>query len=188
MVPTSAAKNSSGVRPLRASSPSSEALSVALSEEDLVCRRIDDLETVALGEVGFVFRIEKFVWQRLAFVAGVLLWWWGAQECMPTCCSYECLLLGAPDLLCRPRPAMVADLGRCGSESERAARGRRAGCHRPGVQEDSPTLGIRTIIKHRIISVPYHGADIDSVLTLMGGTSHALLTAATTFHNKERGG
>ena len=51
-----------------------EAFSISVSEDDRVCRRLGELEEVVQDELEYVFRIDKSVWQRLAFVAKGLLW------------------------------------------------------------------------------------------------------------------
>ena len=51
-----------------------EAFELAVAEDDRICRRLEELEEVVQEELDYVFRIEKFVWQRLAFVAKGLLW------------------------------------------------------------------------------------------------------------------
>ena len=117
-----------------------EAFCVALAEDDRACRRLGELEAIVQEEVEFIFRIERFVWQRLALVANGVGDRGRAQECMPPSLSCKCFFLGSPSLLGRPLAALVADLGKCGCEPDRAARGRRADCHRTCVQEDSPTL------------------------------------------------
>ena len=51
-----------------------EAFCVAVAEDDRVCRRLGELEAVVSEELEYVFSIERFVWQRFAFVAKGLLW------------------------------------------------------------------------------------------------------------------
>ena len=46
-----------------------EAFCVAVAEDDRVCRRLGELEAIVMEEAEYLFRIERFVWQRLAHVA-----------------------------------------------------------------------------------------------------------------------
>ena len=51
-----------------------EAFSIAVAEDDRICRRLDELEDIVIGELDWVYTIDRFVYQRLAFIVKGLLW------------------------------------------------------------------------------------------------------------------
>ena len=121
-----------------------EAFEVAVAEDDRICRRLEELEEVVQQELDYVFRIEKFVWLRLAFVANGAVVGGRAQRCMYPSMPPECCFSCAESLLSREGFALVSDLRRCGAEFGPAARGARA-CQRPCNPEDSQALGARSV-------------------------------------------
>ena len=109
-----------------------------------VVGRLEELEEVVQQELDYVFRIEKFVWLRLAFVANGAVVGGRAQRCMYPSMPPECCFSCAASLLSREGFALVSDLGRCGADVGPAARGAGA-CHRPRNPEHSPALGARSV-------------------------------------------